>query len=145
MGDIIFQQTYSKPYDMGQPILNGGYYYSPSGRLCPPLIFLLLHFSFQFQAPPTHITMAWPCSQRTPGSTPPSAWRSSNFLPRGPQPPSPPPSPSPCFMVREKECPEFLLFEERIFLQDHLVPPPLQCFFLLQALQLQHRLLQLQV
>lgn len=24
------QQTYSKPYDMGQPILNGGYYYSPS-------------------------------------------------------------------------------------------------------------------
>jgi len=25
------QQTYSKPYDMGQPVLNGGYYYSPSG------------------------------------------------------------------------------------------------------------------
>ncbi len=38
MGDI-FQQTYSKPYDMGQPILNGGYYYSPSGRLCPRHLF----------------------------------------------------------------------------------------------------------
>ena len=144
MGDI-FQQTYSKPYDMGQPILNGGYYYSPSGKLCHLPRFLLLHFSFQFQAHPTHITMAWPCSLRTPGSTPHSVWRSSNFLPRGQQPPSPPPSPSPFFTVREKECPEFLLFEEKIFVQGHLVPPPLQCFFLLQALQLQHKLLQLQV
>ena len=34
----IYQQTYcgrTLPYDVGQPILNGGYYYSPSGEAGP--------------------------------------------------------------------------------------------------------------
>ena len=48
----IFQQTYSKPYDMGQPMLNGGYYYSPSGRLCPHHPFSLPSLQFPVSGTP---------------------------------------------------------------------------------------------
>lgn len=137
MGDI-FQQTYSKPYDMGQPILNGGYYYSPSGRLCPRHLFSCFTSVSSFRHA-IHISQ-WPGhvhgghrAAHRPRLGPAAAPSQGGSRPVS----HPALSPS----LRWKYCFLEFLFLEKIF-QDHLVPPPLQCFFLLQALQPQLRQLQ---
>ena len=115
------QQTYcGRSYDVGvgQPILNGGYYYSPSGTmntLLSPLqqkIAQLKYYksinrdwsALYCQALPTHITMVWPCSQQTLDNSQQQrlllVWLFTSSQPREEQPrPMPPANTSLLFMV----------------------------------------------